>query len=175
MSADITKMYRQVVLDEAHRQFQLIIWRETAQEPLQIYRLNTVTYGTASAPFLAIRCLKQLSEIYSDSLSLASQALANDLYVDDLLTGADSIRELRKLREEITEILDSAGFILAKWASSCTPNERQVAESEVLIGEDADTKTLGLTWNPKQDSFRLFTSFGFSRTGSNCSLATRPD
>jgi len=155
MSADITKMYRQVVLDETHRKFQLIVWRENPQDPLQIYRLNTVTYGTASAPFLAIRCLKQLSEIYSESLPLASQALANDFYVDDLLTGADSIRELRKLRGEITEILDSAGFVLAKWASNCNPNERQVAEPEVLIGEDADTKTLGLTWSPKQDTFKF--------------------
>jgi len=75
MSADITIMYRQVVLDEAHRKFQLIIWRETPQDPLQIYRLNTVTYGTASAPFLG--------EIYSDSLPLASQALANHFYDDD--------------------------------------------------------------------------------------------
>jgi hypothetical protein len=27
-----------------------------------IYELNTVTYGTASAPFLATRCLQQLTE-----------------------------------------------------------------------------------------------------------------
>ncbi|KAH8320190.1 hypothetical protein KR059_011228, partial [Drosophila kikkawai] len=65
--ADITKMYRQVEIDEAQRIFQLIVWRRDPVSPLEIYRLNTVTYGTASAPFLAVRCLKYLSDSHLQS------------------------------------------------------------------------------------------------------------
>jgi len=51
ISADITKMYRQISVHNDDRRFQLIFWRKRTQEPLGIYQLDTVTYGTASAPY----------------------------------------------------------------------------------------------------------------------------
>ena len=44
LSDDIWKMYRQYLLDESD-----------VNDPLKLYQLNTVTYGTSAAPFLAIR------------------------------------------------------------------------------------------------------------------------
>lgn len=155
MTADITKMYRQVMIDENQRDFQMIIWRRSQDEPLQIYRLNTVTYGTASAPFLAIRCLKQLSEIHAKSHPLGSKAVADDFYVDDLLSGADTLEELKSLRQEIILILESAGFVLAKWAANCDMYDSPVQEAEIPLGETGDTKTLGLTWSPLRDVFKF--------------------
>ncbi|XP_070068079.1 uncharacterized protein [Drosophila takahashii] len=38
MTADITKMYRQVLVEENHRDFQMIVWRRIREEPLQLYR-----------------------------------------------------------------------------------------------------------------------------------------
>lgn len=43
VTADIEKMYRQVLVGEADRNFQLILYRTTPTEPLRTYRLNTVT------------------------------------------------------------------------------------------------------------------------------------
>lgn len=51
MVADIQKMYRQVVLNPDDREYQKLIWREDPSENLKCYRLNTITYGTASASF----------------------------------------------------------------------------------------------------------------------------
>lgn len=60
--ADIEKMYRQVLIEDDERDYQLILWRDDPSKPLMVYQLNTVTYGTASAPFLSCRCLKQLAQ-----------------------------------------------------------------------------------------------------------------
>lgn len=54
-------MYRQVSVQENQRHLQQILWRHGSSQGLKIYQLNTVTYGTASLPFLAIRSLKQLA------------------------------------------------------------------------------------------------------------------
>lgn len=54
---DIEKMYRQVLVDEEDTKHQLILWRDEKQR-IRPYKLNTVTYGTASAAFMATRCLK---------------------------------------------------------------------------------------------------------------------
>jgi hypothetical protein len=60
LSADITKMYRQFWVTKAHRIFQRILWRTNPQENIKIFQLNTVTYGTVPASFLATGCLHKL-------------------------------------------------------------------------------------------------------------------
>ena len=51
LTADITKMFRQILIDRRDRNFQLILWRTDPTEQIQTFQLNTVTYGTACAPY----------------------------------------------------------------------------------------------------------------------------
>ena len=62
LTADVAMMFRQILVSEKDRKLQMILWRDGASEPVKIYTLNTVTYGTSCAPYLAIRCLKLLAE-----------------------------------------------------------------------------------------------------------------
>lgn len=57
MTVDITKMYRQIQIREQDRKCQRILWRNAPDQPVKLYELNTVTYGTFSVPFQVIRCL----------------------------------------------------------------------------------------------------------------------
>ncbi|XP_035204395.1 uncharacterized protein LOC118179321, partial [Stegodyphus dumicola] len=60
--ADIQKMYRQILVDESKRDLLRILWkRSNLSDSPVTYRLKTVTYGTKSASFLAIRCIKQVA------------------------------------------------------------------------------------------------------------------
>ena len=62
LTADIAQMYRQVKLHEEDRLFHKILWRENSNDPIKVYKLNTLTFDTASSPFLAVRTLHQLAE-----------------------------------------------------------------------------------------------------------------
>ncbi|XP_037959441.1 uncharacterized protein LOC119688851 [Teleopsis dalmanni] len=53
-SADVEKMFRQIKIAREDQDYQRILWRENAREKIMEYRLTTVTYGTAAAPFLAV-------------------------------------------------------------------------------------------------------------------------
>lgn len=88
MVADITKMYRQVQVQESDVHLQRILWRSSMEEEIKTYELTTVTYGTSSAPFLATRCLNQISIDISESHPVESEIVLKDFYVDDLMTGA---------------------------------------------------------------------------------------
>ncbi|GFU82480.1 reverse transcriptase domain-containing protein [Trichonephila clavipes] len=66
-------MFRQILIDPAQRDFLRIMWKTGAYVEPVIYRLKTVTYGTASAPFLAIRTLKQLAMDEASRFPLASK------------------------------------------------------------------------------------------------------
>lgn len=53
-------MYRMCKVTEEQRPLQRIIWRDSPDKSIDTYELNTVTYGTVAAAYLAIRCLYQL-------------------------------------------------------------------------------------------------------------------
>ncbi|XP_055605466.1 uncharacterized protein LOC129753650 [Uranotaenia lowii] len=85
---DVEKMYRQISDAAEDLPLQLILWRKFSDQPLRTYQLTTVTYGTAAAPYLATRTLKQLALDEGSEFPLAAQAVEADCYVDDLITGA---------------------------------------------------------------------------------------
>jgi len=153
-SADFKKMYRKVKVNVAHRQFQLINWRKDSSEPLRIFALNTVTYGTAPAPFLAIRCLKKLSETAQVSHPKAANVIRTDFYIDDLLTGAAWVEELETIKSDLSKVLQEVGLELAKWFSSSP--EISASENTVKPITISDSKkTLVIVWLPHEDVFKL--------------------
>ncbi|CAB0039255.1 unnamed protein product [Trichogramma brassicae] len=56
-TADVVKMYRQILIHADDQCWQHILWREDPNKPIRDYRASTVTYGTAAAPFLALRTM----------------------------------------------------------------------------------------------------------------------
>ncbi|XP_038106567.1 uncharacterized protein LOC119766204 [Culex quinquefasciatus] len=158
--ADVEKMYRQIRVTLSDQRLQRIYWRDNEDEPVKTYELSTVTYGTSSAPYLATRCLKKLGEDCAESHPVASRVIQEDFYVDDMLSGADSIEEASTLMKEVRQVTDSAGFTLRKWNSNCPellkrlPKHLKDERSTLEIDPAKTTvKTLGLRWEVSTDMF----------------------
>jgi hypothetical protein len=156
LNADITKMYRQILIHPDDKYCQLILWRNNATEPVNTYALTTLTYGTKPASFIATRCLKELAEINSHKYPRACEIINNNFYMDDLLTGADSLAELIELRDQIIKILKQGQFELRKFQSNnitaLPTNQNDEPNLTVQLNKNEQTKTLGLYWNPKLDT-----------------------
>jgi len=118
MSADITMMYRQVLMATEHCPLQRIVWRYNPIDPIQTFELKTVTYGIASSSFLAIRCLFKLAREVETSHPKIAQIIRESMYVDDVLCGAHSIQEASRIVGDLIRILQSGGFELRKWISN---------------------------------------------------------
>ncbi|XP_058840866.1 uncharacterized protein LOC131696336 [Topomyia yanbarensis] len=158
--ADIKQMFRQILLHEQDTPLQRIVWRNSTDAPIDTFELKTVTYGTASAPFLATRVLKQLAEDERTNFPEATAVLEKDFYVDDLFTGARNINEATTLRKHLQILLAKGGFELRKWASNeeavleGIPNENRALQPSVDFHRDQCIKTLGLHWEPASDVLR---------------------
>lgn len=63
-----------------------------------------VTYGIASAPYLAIRCLKQLAYENNAKYSDASSIIINYFYVNDLMTSFENESAATHICHEISGI-----------------------------------------------------------------------
>ncbi|XP_053969192.1 uncharacterized protein LOC128870564 [Anastrepha ludens] len=87
---------------------------------------------------------------------IGSKILKRDFYVDDLITGGESIQEVKEIMSQTTKLLEKGGFKLRKWCSSnpellqtIPPDDR---ETRLKFDDGSDiTKTLGLTWDPASD------------------------
>ncbi|XP_029158089.1 uncharacterized protein LOC114930491 [Nylanderia fulva] len=159
-AADIEQMFRQIAVHPEDWPLQQILWREDPEQPIGCYRLNTVTYGTASAPYLAIRTLLQLAHDEQDRFPDAAALLRRGTYVDDVLGGADSLNEAKVLQSDLRQLLKAGGFNLRKWASSRVELLEGIAhedrEAMVELGNhERATIMLGVHWVPESDVFRF--------------------
>ena len=161
--SDVEKMFRQIGINPEDRALQCVLWRPTPSAELCTYELNTVTYGTKPAPFLATRTLKQLAMDEKHRFPLAARAISEDVYMDDVITGMNDVESARKLRIQLDEMMTSGGFRLRKWACNRAEVLRGVSEDNLAIplpdginlDKESSVKTLGLTWMPNTDEFKV--------------------
>ena len=157
-NSDIEKMYRQIKVHPSNWNLQRILW---SKEPDKIltFQLTTVTYGLASAPFLALRAMQQLIEDEGSKFPLAIAILKKGRYVDDIFGGADSIEESQKTLLQVKDMCMAGGLPLQKWTSNeprileGIPPEKQLFPSSVPIDQSVTVHALGMNWNPISDSF----------------------
>lgn len=164
--ADIVKMYRMVKVAEEDTDYQRIVWREDAEKEIKDYKLLTVTFGTASAPYLAVRALNQVACDHQNRYPLAATRVPKEFYMDDLMTGCQTVDEGLKLYKEMKDLLKEGGFVLQKWASNSDKLSSKITEIEMdrkefeeeknklEIKMDSIVKILGLTWDKDHDEFK---------------------
>ena len=163
--ADVSRMYRAISLTPSDRDLHRFVWRNSPSEPLQDFRLTRVTFGVSSSSYIANMCVKQNALDYAKVYPLAAQAVEDSFYVDDGLTGADSVEKAVELHIQLQSLFGKAEFLLRKWNSS-ELEVLQHIDSELrdqraictFSDPDEYTKTLGVEWNARLDHFRLMVS-----------------
>lgn len=159
LSADVHKMYRQFWNENEHRDFQRIVWRRSQGEPVVDYRLKTITYGTSIAPYMAVRAMQQLEIDERHRLPKAAEIVSRDFYMDDVLTGADTIEEATCLKDELLGLMNAGSLSLLKWSSNnnqviaSLPEDHRECLAALDMERDDTIKTLGILWHPASDQF----------------------
>ena len=153
-SADIVKMFCQFRMHEDDVNWLRILWRSNPSEEIQHYRMTTVIYGTACAPYQANRALLQLAEDERERFPLGTHLLEHHVYVDDALVRGDTLSQAQDARKQLIGIL-------GKWSSNhaallpadSTATSRFFAETNTV-------STLGLLWSPAHDCFTFKVTLG---------------
>lgn len=128
--ADIDKIYRQIIVYPEDQNFQKIIWRDSPTDELQAYKLKTVTYGTTSAPYLATRCLQEISSLIKTENPTIAEAIYNNFSIDDLVTSTSNASDALKLKGDISNILLKYGFNLSRWSSNHNFNSEEINSTQ---------------------------------------------
>ncbi|XP_070529860.1 uncharacterized protein [Cardiocondyla obscurior] len=114
--------------------------------------------GAAMAMFSFLQTIRTLHKLADDevqSFPRASNVLKHHMYVDDLLSGADTVDEARAIRNEIIAVLSRGGFTIRQWASNdlhiISDLAIEAVHMNLILDNDRSLKTLGVTWNTRDD------------------------
>ena len=160
LNADVGKMFREIKLSEQDKDLHRFVWRKNPSESLKDYRMNRVTFGISSSPFLAIRTLHQVATDHGENYPEASHHILSSFYVDDFLGGADSPEAALRLFQDIRCILERGNFQLRKWRSSSAHVLQQIPEEllekdpvkdSTATNPQTNSKALGLVWDSQKD------------------------
>ena len=161
-SADISKMFREVLLHEEDRDLHWFLIRGEDGR-ITDHRMRRLTFGVKPSPFLATRVIQHLAERHASSHPEASTAILRDFYVDDYLSGVSTVEEAQHLREQLCQLLNLACMKLRKWRSSSNefrktiPSDLIETEDLLLPASDNAPKALRMHWDVSQDNLHVST------------------
>lgn len=156
VTADIKQMFRQVNIAPEHWNYQRIHWRDSPKDELKEYVTTVVCWGQKSAGFNAVRAVRQCAIDEQQKFPIGSHAALNDLYFDDLLSGARSEADLLIVHQQVSQLLLSGGFELSKWATNSKSLAMTIANDAVSEYQlPIDAGVLGMHWKTGPDTLQI--------------------
>lgn len=108
-------------------------------QPFNHYNLNTVAYGTASAPYQATKSLNQLGKENGTIYSVAPKIIQESIDVDEQMTGGATPEIILKVQPHVNEIKSTAGVQLIKSSAAHQELLKDIQEDlRVLDIKDVD-------------------------------------
>ena len=147
VTADISKAFLQVELAEGDQDVHRFFWRKEKDDVMRIMKFVRVTFGIKCSPFLLSATIKHHLSLCPPSFVV--EELRENLYVDDLLSGADTEIEAQELFVEAQKVMGKAGMVLAKWKS----NHSSIVGETVSDSKTDYVKILGVSWDSERDVF----------------------
>ena len=149
---DISKMYHQVETTLVERHLRRLLWRhlDTSAE-FKCYGIETVNFGDRPAAAIVTIAVRRTAEIYKDVNPTAARAIIDDIYMDDIVTGADNKEKAESLKEGISKILPKGGFKEKGFVMSGDTLD----EALKLLGSGELGRVLGMGWEPGGDVFKV--------------------
>ncbi|XP_064469707.1 uncharacterized protein LOC135384434 [Ornithodoros turicata] len=125
--------------------------------------MTRVPFGTTSSPFLLSATIQHHLASVAGEYEATAMKLKQSFYVDDLVTGADSVEQAWALYQEALQIMKEAGMNLRKWMTNNEDlrlllNGGQKQHTEItktgphLLSQE---KILGVSWDRGQDKLQV--------------------
>ena len=149
-TTDISKLYNRLYLEESALPYSLFLYDPSLNNGTkpEVYVMTRAWYGVSSTGNQAAVAIKRLAVLSREDFPLAFGMLTDNIYVDNVVGGADSkeAREEQILQTE--EVLGSGGFTVKFIARSGHPPPEGSSTDSQTVG------CLGLSWDTARDRLR---------------------
>ena len=140
-----------IELHEKDREVAKFLWVKDITVPfspsnLAIYRFRRVAFVVISSPFLLAATVKHHLSTFTNPLATE---IAENIYVDNVMMGCDTVDEALEKYRLSKEIFQPAGMNLREFMSNSIEFMSQIDKSDRLDKETP--KFLGIPWKPYED------------------------
>jgi hypothetical protein len=166
---DMKKMYNTIKLRPEHWTFQRYWWHPTLDpdaDPLEKV-IMTLIYGVRPSGNQAEFGLRETARLQEVDYPEAAEALLRDTYMDDCLTGADSVAAAEKLMCDIDTVAPKGGFTTKGFTVSGRPPLPSLSK------DGSSVMALGSRWYPEPDELQVaFGPISFAKKHRGKRVAT---
>ena len=150
MVADIEKAFLQIELQPKERDVTRFLWLKDMNSPvtpnnIQIFRFTRVPFGITSSPFL-------LGATINHHLEQDGSTIMKDIYVDNILTGAETQEQAIELYKTTKEKFKEISMNVREWKSNDNKVNDVFREDEA---KGSQIKVLGLQWTTNTDQMSI--------------------
>lgn len=166
--ADIEKTFLQLGLQPNDRDMTRFIWLKDCEKPviceenIQEFGFCRVPFGVISSPFLLSATIASHLDSFKSEVA---QRIKRDIYVDNLITGEDSVVGATNLYGEAKRIFQKASMNLREWISSSDDVNKFICPDDKTLIQS--TNVLGHIWDAKSDTICLKSNTGTSSINSD--------
>ena len=172
--ADIKQAFLNVAITPEHRDYLRFLWYALDSDETIVYKFCRVVFGLTSSPFLLNATIKHHLNRYIENEQFVIERLKKDLYVDDLVSGSNSLAPGQELYDKSKAIMLDAGFDLRKWETNhqelrayitsqedykldISPGADETTYSKITcnptVEKTNNSMVLGLEWDTNTDEF----------------------
>ena len=163
VAGDLKRAFLQVRVRESERDVLRFHWlKDLNSNEVEVLRFTRVVFGLTPSPFLLNGVIQQHLDGLEARYPKYVAEIRRSLYVDDLISGAPTIKEAHDLKRKAVEIFDDAKFILHKWHSNVSEIESVSTDSDLTFAKiqlgttsTNECKLLGLKWDKSQDCLQV--------------------
>ena len=160
LTSDIKSAFLNIRVKEEDRDFLRFLWATAimnSDPTFIIKRFTSVLFGLNSSPFLLGMMIIVHMSKHSETYKEVVETFLRDLYLDDSVSGCQTLSEAFELYFRSKKLMKEGGFRLLKWATNDQELMAQIKSSETnVFGEICEKyeerKILGILWNVCDDS-----------------------
>ena len=133
LTSDIKSAFLNIRVNERDRDFLRFLWISDIHESdpaIIIKRFTSVLFGLNSSPFLLGMTIIAHMNKFSETDGNVVKVFLRDLYMDDSVMGAQTLREAFELYFKSKKLMSQGGFSLLKWATNNDELRQKIVSSE---------------------------------------------
>ena len=160
LTGDLKKAFLQVRIKEEERDSLRFHWRPPNSSKTSVLRFTRALFGMTCSPFLLGGVINQHLDTWENQHPELIKEIRDGLYVDDLMTGGETVEITAEKKVITTEVFKDASFTIHKWHSNApkleaingSPCEEELTYAKRQLGgaKPSEGKLLGLPWDRDQ-------------------------
>ena len=105
LSGDIEKAFLQIRIQESERYVLRFHWvKNSDPSVIDINRFTRLVFSLTLSPFILEGTLKEHFQYYINEYPTVIEAISKDMYVDDLVSGSNTIEEVKVIKQKSIEL-----------------------------------------------------------------------